>query len=127
MKRHTAQWVLKAEEDIEVARNLAGLAKPARDAACFHCQQSAEKYLKALLQELGAAVPKTHNLIDLLDLLLPHDATLAPLRRGLKSLKRYAVEYRYPGLRARTREMQSALRIAEHVRAELRTRLGLPP
>jgi hypothetical protein len=49
------------------------------------------------------------------------------LRRRLKGLTRYAVEYRYPGLRARTREMQSALRNAERVRAELRDRLGLPP
>jgi HEPN domain-containing protein len=94
---------------------------------CFHCQQAAEKYLKALLQELGLAVPKTHNLNDLLDLLVPHDAALAALRRRLKGLTRYAVEYRYPGLRARTREMQSALRNAERVRAELRDRLGLPP
>ena len=126
MKRHTAPWVLKAEEDIEVARSLAAEAKPKRDAACFHCQQSAEKYLKALLQELGLAIPKTHNLNDLLDLLLPHDVTLAPLRRGLKSLIRYAVEYRYPGERATTRQMQSALRVAERVRMEIRTRLGLP-
>ena len=78
MKRHTAQWVLKAEDDIESARTLAALAKPKRDAACFHCQQAAEKYLKALLQEIGLAVPRTHKLEDLLDLLLPHDATLAP-------------------------------------------------
>jgi len=34
---------------MEAARSLATLAKPKRDAACFHCQQSAEKYLKALL------------------------------------------------------------------------------
>src|SRR5947209_20119088 len=127
MKRQTAQWVLKAEEDMEAARSLAGLPKPKRDAACFHCQQAAEKYLKALLQELGLAVPRTHDLEDLLDLLLPRDATLKPLRRGLASLTRYAVEYRYPGLRARTREMQSALRNAERVRGELRNRLGLPP
>ncbi len=126
MKRHTAQWILKAEEDMEVARSLAALAKPKRDAVCFHCQQGAEKNLKALLQELGLVVPKTHNLNDLLDLLLPYDDTLAPLRRCVKGLTRYAVEYRYPGVRARTREMQSALRNAERVRMELRTRLGLP-
>jgi len=126
MKRHTAQWVLKAEEDTEVARSLAAQAKPKRDAICFHCQQAAEKYLKALLQELGLPVPRTHDLEDLLDLLLPHDATLKPLRRGLASLTRYAVEHRYPGPRARTREMQSALRNAKRVRAELRSRLGLP-
>jgi HEPN domain-containing protein len=127
MKRHTAQWVLKAEDDIEVARAVAALARPKRDAACFHCQQSAEKYLKALLQELGLVVPKTHNLLTLLHRLLPHDPTLAPLRVGLRSLTRYAVEFRYPGVRATARRMQSALRHAERVRRELRARLGLPP
>ncbi len=90
MKHHTAQWVLKAEDDMEIARNLAALAKPKRDGACFHCQQSAEKYLKALLQELGLAVPRTHELEDLLDLLLPHDATGAfaaptPIAHTLRS------------------------------------------
>jgi hypothetical protein len=64
---------------------------------------------------------------DLLDLLLPHDATLAPLRRSVASLTKYAVEYRYPGVRAKTRQMQSALKAAERVRTELRDRLGLPP
>ena len=72
-------------------------------------------------------MPRTHDLEDLLDLLLPHDATLAPLRRGIAGLTKYAVEYRYPGLRATTRQMQSALRIAERVRRKLRARLGLAP
>jgi HEPN domain-containing protein len=95
---------------------------------CFHCQQAAEKYLKALLQELGAAVPKIHDLEHLLfDLLLPLDSTLSPLGRSLSSLNQYAVEYRYPGRSATTRQMQAALRHAERVRRELRGRLGLPP
>lgn len=126
MNRHTGQWVLKAEEDIEIARTLAALPSPKRDGACFHCQQAAEKYLKALLQELGLAVPKTHDLNNLLNLLLTHDGTLAPLRRGLQALSRYAVDYRYPGIRATTRRMEAALRQAERVRQELRDRLSLP-
>src|SRR6266481_210429 len=125
MKRHTAQWVRKAEEDIEVARSMSAGAKPRRNAVGFHCQQSAEKYFKALLQEFGLSVPRTHNLIDLLDLLLPHDFTLRSLRRGLKSLTRYAVEYRYPGWNATTRQMQTALQMAERIRTEIRTRLDL--
>src|SRR5262245_26820183 len=102
MKRHTAPWVRKAEDDLGGARELAGVNPPRRDLVCFHCQQAAEKYLKALLQELGAAVPRTHDLEDLLDSLLPHDATLASLRRGRVSLTRDAVDYRYPSLRATT-------------------------
>jgi HEPN domain-containing protein len=127
MKRHTAQWVSKAEEDVDAARGLAAQRPALRNAACFHCQQAVEKFLKALLQELGAAVPRTHELEHLLDLLLPHDATLAALRRGVASLTKFAVEYRYPGMRATTRQMRSALKIAKRVRRETRARLGLPP
>ena len=127
MTPETAHWVRYAEEDLQAARDLAARSPPLRNVVCFHCQQAAEKYLKALLQELGRVVPRTHDLEDLLDLLLPHDATLAPLRRGLQSLTEYAVEFRYPGVRATTRRMQAALRHAERVRTELRARLGLPP
>src|SRR5262245_23375155 len=125
MKRETAKWVRKAEEDWKGARRMAAERPPLRDLACFHCQQAAEKYLKALLQETGAAVPRTHDLEDLLDLLLRHDATFARLRRRLRFLYRYAVDYRYPDLRATTRQMQSALHQLERVRLEVRTRLGL--
>jgi HEPN domain-containing protein len=80
-----------------------------------------------LLQEFGVAIPKTHDLRDLLYLLLPNDGTLSTLRPGLKSLTRYAVEYRYPGIRATTRQMNIALGRALRVRTEVRSRLGLPP
>src|SRR4051812_20912175 len=102
MTRETGKWVRKAEDDLESARALAALSPPKRDQACFLCQQAAEKYLKALLHESGVRIPHTHKLRDLLDLLLPHDGTLAHLRRGLKTLTRYAVDYRYPGVRATT-------------------------
>lgn len=55
---------------------LRGRRPPLNDPASFHCQQAAEKYLKALLHENGLAVPKTHDLEKLLGDLLPHDATL---------------------------------------------------
>jgi HEPN domain-containing protein len=127
MKRQTAQWVKKAEDDMQNARLLASRLPVLRDVVCFHCHEAAEKHLKALLQDLGAAVPKTHNLTDLLRLLLPHDAALAPLRRRLASLARYDEDFLYPDNNATTREMHSALRNAERVRSELRERLGLPP
>ena len=97
MKHHTARWVEKAEEDIDSARTLAVRVRPPRNAVCFHCQQAVEKYLKALLQELGAAVPKTHNLKDLLGMLRPLGVKLATPSRSIMALTKYAVEYRYPG------------------------------
>jgi HEPN domain-containing protein len=119
--------VKKAEGDIRVARNEARREQPERDIVCFHCQQAAEKYLKALLCELALFIPRIHELDQLLGMLLPHHAALKPLKRSLTSLSEFAVDYRYPGRSASTREMRAALRHAERVRGEARTNLGLPP
>jgi HEPN domain-containing protein len=97
------------------------------DLVCFHCQQAAEKYLKGLLQEWGIVPPRTHNLVDLLNLVLPRDATLRPLRRKIESVTRYAVDFRYPDERANSRQARAAPRHAELTRKEIRARLGLPP
>jgi HEPN domain-containing protein len=94
---------------------------------CFHCQQSAEKYLKALLEELGLRVPRTHNLDDVLNLLLPHHPGLRSLRRGLIFLTYFAVETRYPGESASKRQAAAALRWEERVRTEVRALLGIRP
>ncbi len=109
------------------ARKLSAEEPPLTDLVCFHCQQAAEKYLKALLQELALPVPRIHDLLELLDRLLPHDATLGTLRKDLIPLNRYAVEYRYPGRTASARQVRAALRRMERTRQEVRTRLGLKP
>ncbi|MGH7172313.1 MAG: HEPN domain-containing protein [Gemmataceae bacterium] len=100
---------------------------PLHDGVCFHCQQCAEKYLKALLEELGLAIPRTHNLDDLLHLLLPHYAILRSLRRGLIFLTDFAVDPRYPTVNTSKRQAAAALRWAERVRSDCRALLGIKP
>src|SRR5438128_2849063 len=55
MKKLTAAWIRKAESDYRVAKNLAVMRPPAHDEVCFHSQQAAEKFFKALLQEWGTS------------------------------------------------------------------------
>ena len=63
MKPLTQEWVAKAEADLRIARHAHAMADPpGHDAACFHAQQAAEKYLKALLQERVCPFPRTHDL-----------------------------------------------------------------
>jgi HEPN domain-containing protein len=127
MKRTTAEWVKKAEADFQfAARGLRG-ADPFHDQRRFLCQQSAEKYLKALLEEAGQPIPRTHVLRDLLALLSPHYPPLRPFARGLKYLTRVAVGVRYPGDHASKRQTEAALRWAGRVREACRTVLGLGP
>src|SRR5580692_6649759 len=127
MKKLTADWVRKAERDYRVAGKLARSRPPEHDFVCFNCQQAAEKFLKALLVELGLTVPRTHNLEDVLGLLRPHHPALVPLRRGLLFLSRFAVDIRYPGFHARRSQADAARRWAARVRAEVRALLGLRP
>ena len=87
---------------------------------------SRREYLKALLEELGRPIQRTHQLIDVLRDVLPYHPSLRVHRRGLDFLTRFAVGARYPGFSATKREAAASLRWAERVRAEARSLLGIP-
>ena len=66
----TRQWIEKAEEDLLNAEHTLTLGEDCPlGTVCFHGQQCAEKYLKGLLTLHGADFPKTHDLLDLFNLL----------------------------------------------------------
>jgi HEPN domain-containing protein len=125
MKRVTRQWVRKAENDIAAVRHLFKHKPILSDEICFHCQQAIEKYLKGLLTEKGLPIQKTHDLTILLQQLIPTDATLRSLQRGLKGVTRYAVEYRYPGMNTNVRQARAAYQRVLVIRREIRRRVGL--
>lgn len=88
----TSEWIAKAEADWRVANREMRVQRGASyDAVCFHCQQCAEKYLKAFLQEQGHHIPKIHDLNQLLEYCLPYDGTLE-LHRDL--LRPHAIRRR---------------------------------
>ena len=127
MKPVTQEYIDRAEEDW----NIAGLSfrsrrTPSYNGSCFHAQQCAEKYLKGQLQEEGLAIPKTHDLGKLLDMLLPTHPLWAAMRPALDSLTLYAVAVRYPGDSADKEEAREAMKLCRGVRAEVRGSLGLP-
>lgn len=116
MKSLTAEWVAQAEGDlVSASRELRARKSPNYDAACFHAQQCAKKYLKALLQETGVAFPRTHDLVTpaALALSVPR---LGAIRRDLRRLGAHAVTFRYPATgrttRSRVRQSRSAVRCA---------------
>jgi HEPN domain-containing protein len=120
----TREWVQKAEADFLAATTLASESLPLHEVICFHCQQAVEKYLKALLQESGDPVPRTHDLVRLYSLVMSH-YQLRGIVRGLKFLTDFAVEPRYPGKSASKRQAAAALRWAGKVREACRPLLGI--
>ena len=126
MQAATREWGGKAEGDFPAAKALARRRKvPLHDQVCFHCQQRAEKYLKARLEEAGIHYPKTHDLEKLLQLVLPVEPLWSALRSAVKSLSGFAVEFRYPGSSATPGDARQALHDAKTVRKEVRFALGL--
>ena len=70
-RRLVAGWLAKAEDDLRVARLLIAEENRLYGAGAYHCQQAAEKALKAWLAARNIVFPKTH---DLETLLLPLSA-----------------------------------------------------
>jgi HEPN domain-containing protein len=121
-----SEWIDKAEGDITTARReLRARKNPNYDAACFHAQQCAEKYLKAYLQYYDVSFPKTHNLIELLRLCVSVEPMLEQQRQALTQLDAYAVRYRYPGDSAIKEDAQKAVASSQSFRHLMRIKLGL--
>lgn len=126
MKAATRDWVRKAEGDYLAALALSRRRKvPLHDQVCFHCQQSAEKYLKARLEEAGIVSPKTHDLEKLLGLVMTIEPLWPSLRPHLKRLTDYAVNFRYPGSEATAQEAKTAIADCKAMRKEARIALHL--
>jgi HEPN domain-containing protein len=91
------RWVEKAENDLRNAEYVLTLKEDCpTDTVCFHCQQCAEKYLKALLIFRGVDFPKTHDLVLLFNLSI-NECELSLQIGEVQPLNRYSVEARYPG------------------------------
>lgn len=126
MKPATAEWISKAEGDLAtVERECRARRNPNYDAACFHAQQCAEKYMKARMCEEGLSVPKVHNLVELLERTLKLEPIWDAYREDLALLSGYAVSHRYPGESASMERARDALRRCRRFREAARLSLGL--
>jgi len=92
------EWVEYAEDDFTVAKSSLRRTKPLTAPSCFHSQQCAEKYLKAMLVAKDVEFPKTHDLL-ILDALCNRAGILTGYtKEDLGRLSGYAVHTRYPGI-----------------------------
>lgn len=126
MRPSTREWIKKAEADFQLGLMLSRRRKVTyHDHGCFLCQQSAEKYLKARMEEAGIRFQRTHDLDKLLQDVLPVEPLWSALLPVLLGLNRYAVKFRYPGEEATALDMKDAIKAAKSVRREARLALGL--
>jgi HEPN domain-containing protein len=128
MSRHVRQWIEKAEHDLRNAEHTLTLRDEdcPFDTVCFHAQQCVEKYLKGWLSSRRLDIPRSHDLVVLLNLALA-DGFLGLSPHDIQPLNRYTIEARYPGDwdPIDRFEAEQAVAMARHVRESVRALL--PP
>jgi HEPN domain-containing protein len=95
MDTEAVRWLAVAEQDLKAVRNNLHGPDPTTEVAAYHCQQAAEKMVKAALVAASVDPPRWHDIDNLVDLLPPDH----PLKQALAPLGRltpYAIAYRYP-------------------------------
>lgn len=91
-----AHWLLRAKGDLALAH------VPLPEGAfyedlCFHCQQAAEKAIKAVYRALRVGFRYTHDLAQLLEGLEKEGLAIPATVREAAELSAYAWHSRYPG------------------------------
>lgn len=126
-QRDVLEWISKAEQDHQTAVTMARKRnKPVPDIVGFHSQQCVEKYLKAFLVSTKVDFPKTHDLIELLEIAITKDPLIEIFRVDLRILNPFSVQFRYPGESATLEESKIALKTMKKVSKFFRAKFGLP-
>ena len=89
-------WMQAARDDLGSAVKLIEGDSIYPGTSLYHCQQCAEKALKAFLLSIGVAFEKTHNLSVLVELCSDKDSAFQQLKDLAERLTPYATLYRYP-------------------------------
>ncbi len=112
-------WMVKAWRDLETARRAATGEPPFYDVAVYHCQQAAEKAVKAFLVRHGKPYEKTHDIEVLVDLAGEVNSSFSALTDAADVLTPYATRFRYPNstfaVEPEPAEYETALRHAQTI------------
>lgn len=90
-------WLTRASHDLQGARILATANNPLLDMAIYHCQQAAEKAVKAWLQSKDDPFPKTHDIEELVEQAVKLNPNFKQLAKPAAILTPYVSAFRYPG------------------------------
>jgi HEPN domain-containing protein len=105
----------EAKKDLAVAHKLSTGPDLYLGAAIFHCQQAAEKAIKAFLVFHDQRFEKTHDIEALISIAIPFEAGFSTWRVAGTRLTPFAAKFRYPGetMQPEPEEFQQALADAE--------------
>ncbi len=95
-RKEVWKWLVKSQHDLGSAHKLLAGKKPYLDTGVYHCQQAAEKALKAFLTYHDIAFGKTHDLTELVAQATQAETSFSEWQNVASDLTPYAVWFRYP-------------------------------
>jgi HEPN domain-containing protein len=110
------EWFEYADNDLRCAIFLLQMHPIPVEIICYHCQQSAEKYLKGYIALNGGEIVKTHDLTILNKICIGYDQELQLIRDDCVELVDYGVQVRYPvETELEEQDMKKAIESAETI------------
>lgn len=127
LERIIANTLRVAREDLDAARQLTLIGNRF---AIYHCEQAAEKIIKAVLSSEQRHGGITHHLDELVDQ-VPDENPIKGLLRGMEHLSEYATAFRYVSDKGRIKpspppaEVERTIQFIARALAEVVERLGV--
>ncbi|MCX6237571.1 MAG: HEPN domain-containing protein [Bacteroidia bacterium] len=114
-----SEWIEKADHDLGSAKVIFLHLPDYFDTIAFHCQQAAEKYLKAALIFYRIEFSRSHDLVYLLELLSKKIEVDDSRFKRAFSLNSFGVQIRYPNkiVKLTKQELELAIEISEEFRS----------
>lgn len=119
MDQQVKQWIDYAAQDLGVARHLLENYHPKPlEIVCYHCQQSAEKAIKAVIVSLHwpTGIPKSHDLSFLLNQIHNYISIPDAIDDAADALTPFGTMTRYPNeLTVEEHHAKQAIAFAEQI------------
>ncbi len=121
------QWIVKGDHDLGTAKVTYLHIPEYLDTVTFHCQQAVEKYLKSYLIFKSITFRYSHDIIYLLELIVPIDPDFEIYFDIVSELQSYAVEVRYPNdtIFLSKDKVENAMVIAKEIRTLITKKTGI--
>ena len=111
------EWFDFANRDLKSAEFLVQMHPTPIEIICYHCQQSAEKYLKGYMAFHNHKVIKTHDLTLLNKICVEIDNNFKSIEDDCIELVDYGVQVRYPfHIDLEEHDMKEAIKSAKRIK-----------
>lgn len=119
------EWIKYSEKDFIAAHFLMTATSPPVEIICYHCQQSAEKILKAFLIKNDLIPSRTHDLNLLVNECTKLDDSISVLKKECNRLNDFGVSTRYPNnLDLILEDAKIALKDAEKIKEYILSKIN---